>query len=60
VVVYRVWGSVLFREAQFYLLRYGGVFINRNSNDGNPFGWLAPRRIASGHGFESDQTDILV
>ena len=34
----------------------GGSF----SNDGNPLGWLARRRIASGHGFESNQTDILV
>ena len=33
----------------------GGSF----SNDGNPLGWLARRRIASGHGFENDQTGIV-
>ena len=27
--------------------------------DGNPLGWLARRRIASGHGAEGNQTDIV-
>ena len=32
---------------------------SHSSNDGNPLGWLARRRIASGHGAEGDQTDIF-
>jgi hypothetical protein len=32
---------------------------SHSRKDGIPLGWLARRRIASGHGAEGDQTDIF-